>query len=325
MPDQADPGRRRSLGQHYTEGNPFTHPAFRAWAERANLPEATVLEPFAGANGLVERLREVSLCGESVSYDVEPGAEGVGRRDTLESFPEGHAVCVSNPPWLARNSATRRGIPFPESRHDDLYKIALERCLAHCGRVALIVPEAYIRTGLFHGRMTDFVSLTSRMFADTDSPAGLALFDPDPSPGVAVWSGEERVGTLEEMQGLQPAPVEGGPDVAFNAPDGNIGLFCVDGTTRDSIRFCETDELGDYIVKGTNRCITALKVDARVAVDALNERLADYRERTRDVLLAPFMGLRADGRYRRRLDWKTAKGIVHAEAITSSGGFGLFA
>ena len=43
---------KRERGQFYTTSNPFTHPAFRKWADMAGLPEERVLEPFAGCGGL---------------------------------------------------------------------------------------------------------------------------------------------------------------------------------------------------------------------------------------------------------------------------------
>jgi hypothetical protein len=48
--------------------------------------------------------------------------------------------------------------------------------------------------------------------------------------------------------------------------------------------------------------------------DFLNECniiLKDYREKTKDVLMTSFKGLRKDGKYRRRLDFKTVRYIMN--------------
>ena len=127
---------KRTRGRYYTRGNPFRLTAFARWAERAQLSSHTVVEPFAGSNNLIRMLRDVGLCRAYQSYDSAPMARDVAMRDTLQAFPTDYHVCVTNPPWLARNSATRRGLAYPETYHDDLYKHCLELCL----RIAILSP-----------------------------------------------------------------------------------------------------------------------------------------------------------------------------------------
>ena len=117
---------KRAQGRFYTLGNPFALDPFRRWASEAGIPEKRILEPFAGANHLTHSLTELGLCDQFMAYDIAPENESVTRRDTIASFPKGYDVCVTNPPWLARNSATRRGLPYPETEHDDIYKLCLE-------------------------------------------------------------------------------------------------------------------------------------------------------------------------------------------------------
>lgn len=302
---------KRGRGQYYTVNNPFEHVAFLEWASKAGLPEATVLEPYAGANSLIHHLSLMSLCKSYASFDIEPRDVDVFERDTLSSFPVGHNVCVTNPPWLARNSATVRGLPFPDCEYDDLYKFALRKCLDHCGYVAALVPESFIRARKFDNRLTDFVSLTARLFPDTGHPVGLALFVPDRSEDIRVWSGKRKIGLLSELERLRPTPRSNGPVVRFNAQDGNVGLIALDNTLGPSIRFCNVDELEGYRVKSSGRHITKMHVEGPVRILEWNRRLAIFRERTHDVLLTCYKGIRKDGKYRRRLDWSVARGIVH--------------
>ena len=149
--------KKRQRGQFYTESNPFDHPAFMSWARDARLREERILEPFAGANSLIRHLKEMNLCRSSISYDIEPADDGVLFRDTLAWFPEGSSVCVTNPPWLARNSASARQLPFPDCGYDDIYKLALAKCLENCRHVAVLVPESFITSGLFRNRLISFV------------------------------------------------------------------------------------------------------------------------------------------------------------------------
>ena len=303
--------KKRRRGQYYTRENPFDHPAFSSWAQRADLKNSRILEPFAGANNLVSHLEKMSLCRSFASFDVEPADKRVEFRDTLKSFPEGYGVCVTNPPWLAKNSATVRGMPFPECEFDNLYKFALSKCLDHCQHVAALVPESFIRASLFNDRLTDFVSLTARLFPDTEHPVGLALFGPAASEDVIVWSGKTRVGPLSGLKRLSPKPRREGPKIRFNDPCGNVGLFALDSTAGPSIRFCSVGELADYEVKPSGRHVTKIHVEGDIDIAEWNKRLNFFREATQDVLLTCYKGIRRDGRYRRRLDWSVARGLVH--------------
>ena len=47
----------------------------------------------------------------------------------------------------------------------------------------------------------------------------------------------------------------------------------------------------------------------------LNTRLKTIREKTHDVFLTAFKGIRRDGHYRRRLDWALARAIVDVQHL----------
>ena len=435
---------KRATGRYYTRGNPFLSNPFRAWAAALNLNQQTVLEPFAGDNSIPRLIREAQLqCRDWALFDIEPAAAAVQQRDTLADFPTGFDVCITNPPWLARNSATRRGLPFPsDTQHDDIYKYALEKCLTHCKWVAAIIPEAFIRSGLFLHRLRDFVSLvpqkqqvraykarlpgnievrackaslsgdggkaaplvpqkqqgraykarlpgnvegraykarlpgdsgkaapfvpqkqqvragkarlpgngevrackarlpgdgeTARlpedggkaapfMFADTEHPVGLALFGPALQVGalsVKIWRNNQFLGELEELRSHLPMPSRN-REIVFNEPTGNVGLIAVDNTVSASIRFCPPAELEGYPVRYQGRSITKLNVPWQVDVAELNAHLANIREKTHDVFLTAFKGLRRDGQYRRRLDWALARAIVDAAQPETSALFNI--
>ena len=309
---------KRGRGAYFTAGNPFDNRAFKGWAKSAGLPRARILEPFAGANSLIDRLGEMDLCNEFKSYDIVPSAKDVIKRDTLSRFPKGFDVCITNPPWLAKNSATARGLPFPDTHYDDLYKFALQKCLDNCGWVGALVPESYIRANLFHERLRHFVSLTGAMFEETGHPVGLALFHPMDEGGfkhrklhadAVVWRNNHRIGKLRDLLKHKPVATDK-TRVRFNDPRGNVGLRALDDTESASIRFCDVRELQDYQVKESSRGITKLTVAGKIKIDEWNEFLNDFRQNTMDVLLTCFKGIRKDGMYRRRLDWDTARGII---------------
>ena len=325
---------KRASGRYYTRGNPFQLEPFQTWAIASNLERQSVLEPFAGAKDIPRLIDAAHLqYRDWAFFDIEPGAKGIVQRDTLADFPEGFDVCITNPPWLARNSATRRGLPFPEAtRYDDLYKYALEQCLTHCGWVAAIIPEAFIRSGLFLQRLHDFISLVpqkqnktnyppdkggrevSVMFEDTEHPVGLALFAPDVTSDVRIWRNNRFLGTMSKLRRHLPQP-SSNRAIVFNDPKGNLGLIAIDNTVSASIRFCPPEELKDYPIRVQCRSITKIGVPWRVDIDMLNARLATIRKKTHDVFLTAFKGIRRDGHYRRRLDWALARAIVDPERL----------
>ncbi len=302
---------KRAGGRYFTAISPFAHKAFRDWAAQASLPGKVVLEPFAGRNSIVRHLQEVGLCNRFRSFDNRPADKAVAKRYTLKSFPRGFRVCVTNPPWLAKNSATARGLRFHGGSYDDVYKHALALCLENCRHVAALVPESYIRSGLFRERLASFVSLTSILFSDTAHPVGLAMFGPDPVADVSLWSGKEYVGKLGRIEKKVLGEASASrASVDFNNPRGNLGLIAVDNTREASIRFCRPKEIEKYEIKHSSRYITRIKVSFRPNIDALNERLASLRETTKDVLLTSYRGLRKDGKYRRRLDYNLARRLI---------------
>ena len=314
--------QQRAQGCYYTAGqaNPFALKAFRAWGRLADLPQSRVLEPFAGQADLLRKLESVGLLGEQCAYDIVPAAKGVKKRDTLQNFPQGFEVCVTNPPWLARNSASLRGLPFPACAYDDLYKHALERCLHNCAYVAALIPESFIRSfarvALFRERLHSFVSLTGALFDETAHPVGLAMFLPDRKRGgdVLLYRDEKFLGKYKKLQKSIPSAIQE-QQIRFNDPCGKLGLFALDNTKEASIRFCLADEVKGYQIDTSSRAITLIDLEKQIRpqfVEKVNALLKEFRDKTQDVFLTAYRGLRADGMYRRRLDWGQARNIIEA-------------
>lgn len=314
----AEPGQeaRRRLGQYYTTNyNPFALEPFADWAGRAGLSD--VLEPFAGANHIVEMLREAGWGRiRATSYDVRPGHAAVEQRDTIGSFPEGHRNCVSNPPWLGRSSAARRRLAYPRTRYDDLYKHCLGLALEHCENVAFLVPASFLHSGLFRERLRSVAFLHRLAFDGTENPTCLAMFHAGRAADTAVWHDGERVGMLGDLEEmLPPRPGPAAARLRFNDPRGRLGLMAVDDTHGPSIRFCRGADLPHAILR-SSRSVTrigGIDADDRT-IGRLNLRLAEFREATHDVFLTPFKGLRGDGAYRRRLDYRLARRLIGAFA-----------
>ncbi len=313
---------KRTRGCYYTAGetNPFALKAFSEWARLAGLPHSRLVEPFAGQADILQKLEATGLLGDWRAFDIVPtadrGSKKIKQRDTLKSFPQGFEVCVTNPPWLARNSASLRGLPFPACAHDDLYKHALEQCLQHCAYVAALLPESFIRSfvrfPLFRERLHSFVSLTGALFEETAHPVGLAMFSPKPKGDIALYRDDTYLGGYKELQASIPSATQK-QQIHFNDPSGKLGLFALDNTKKASIRFCHAEEVQGYKIGVSSRAITIININNKITKNFLvasNDILDNFRQQTHDVFLTAYRGLRADGMYRRRLDWGLAKHII---------------
>lgn len=314
---------KRQYGKFYTFVNPFDNVVFRDWFKGIlSFEEITILEPFAGANNIVAMLHEIGYKNRWDCFDIEPPLHSdfeeysVVQRDTLKGFPQGYTVAITNPPYLARNSATRRGLEFPNTKHNDLYKYCLEVMLDNLDYVACIIPESFITQDLFHNRLYAVISLTCKMFKDTDCPVCLALFNPTGTDDFLVYQQEEFLGTYSQ---LKEYLVESNTNVdwKFNDRTGTVGIKCVDNTKEASIEFVLGETIDPNEIKNTSRAITRVaglpsSIDLELFIEKCNEKLFTYRTQTKDVFLTPFKGLRRDNTYRRRLDFKTARSILNA-------------
>ena len=122
---------KRLFGQFYTISNPFELNVFVKWLRSIKgIDEEIFLEPFAGANNIVEMIQELG-CNKYQKwdcYDICPAEDNkvpefvVKNRDTIDNFPTGYRIAITNPPYLAKNSATRRGLDYAGGEYNDLYK-----------------------------------------------------------------------------------------------------------------------------------------------------------------------------------------------------------
>ncbi len=224
-------------------------------------------------------------------------------------------MCVTNPPWLARNSATRRRLDYPRTIYDDLYKHCLELCLNNCQYVAALIPASFLQSQLFRERLSAYILLHDRgMFNDTDNPVCLALFNKESNHQIDIYYDNEFIGSLHELENAIPDPIQD-RQVRFNEPKGNLGFVSFDCVSKPSIRFCEVNEILDYPIKTSSRFFTRISGDfgdVSNLIELLNYRLETFRRDTHDVFLTPFKGIRKDGRYRRRMEFSLARRMINA-------------
>lgn len=310
--------KEREAGRHYTISNPFDHPLFAEWLKL--LPtEKRWLEPFAGACDIPRLIEEIGLkvywdCFDIVRTTTHHDIIRFTRRDTISNFPTGYQVCVTNPPYLHRNSATRRGLPYPETCYDDIYKHCLSLMLTNCEYVAAIIPDSFISSGLFRGRLYGVISLTIQMFNTTDCPVCLALFVPKCTSDFQIWHGERYLGNYNELAAHNLSDYSCNIDWRFNDPDGAIIVRCVDSKRSADICFLRS-EVDDITVKRSSRHIVKIgglpkSIDLDKFIGLCNSILYEYRQQTQDCFLTSFGGLRKDGCYRKRISFHVIRRIL---------------
>jgi hypothetical protein len=69
------------------------------------------------------------------------------------------------------------------------------------------------------------------------------------------------------------------------------------------------------VIKVSSRAITRISVDVNIKnldkyLMIANKLLVEFRINTHDVFFTSFKGIREDGQYRRRLDFRLARGIL---------------
>lgn len=279
------------------------------------------VEPFAGELDLPKFIEDIFGKLDWGYFDIEPKFDNITKNDSISNFPQGWDFCITNPPYLAKNSAKRRKLSYPDTIYDDVYKVCLELSLENCDYVVAIIPESFITSGILRERLDRVISLDFNPFEDTEHPVCIALFSPTESNDFEIYRGETFLGSYNELKKFKPKACH--CDVKFNRVDGQIGLLGVDNTQGDSIRFCSREEILDSEIKHTSRARTRILLGDKEMgliyrkhqnidnfIKALNKSIKVMREETKDVFMTSFKGLRADGKYRRRLDFKSAKGIV---------------
>ncbi|WP_143279572.1 hypothetical protein [Burkholderia cenocepacia] len=323
---------KKMHGQFYTISNPFHSQLFLSWFKSIeNYSGEILLEPFAGANNIVDMVKKFTK-NDWDCYDIQPNNElnkvpkyQIIQQDTLKNFPQGYRISITNPPYLAKNSATKSGLDFPDTEYDDIYKLALSKLLDNVDYIAAIIPDSFLTQNLFHDRLYGVATLNCKMFEDTECPVCLALFVPEEDKkkkgldnDFHYYKGDIPYGKYSELQAQRRAIEIANKDLRwkFNAPKGEIGLYAIDGTSDKTIRFVEGKEIPSAKVKHTSRCVTRISglpsnMETKDLIKEANQVLCEFRENTNDIFMTSFRGLRKDGDYRRRLDFSLAKAILN--------------
>ncbi len=318
--------KKREIGQYYTNTNPFTLKPFITWADKISLKDKIVLEPFAGDNNLINFLNDINILKDYKSFDISPSNNSIKKKDTIKNFPKGFEVTITNPPWLARNSAKRRGINFPKTKYSDIYLHCLDLMLKNCKYVGVLIPASFLQTKFPKERLDTFILLHDKnIFNDTDNPVALALFGENETQDTKIFYDNKSIGNLKSLKELIPS-LNKEVKINFNDPNGELGFIAFDNTKEASIKFFNGKN-DKTLIKNSSRMITRIGLEGnhniKELVKLLNQDIDIFRKKTKDVFLTPFKGLRDDRLYRRRMNYSLARRFI-AHRISSLNKFKNF-
>jgi hypothetical protein len=232
---------------------------------------------------------------------------------------------VTNPPYLAKQSASRKKLDLKEyfnsSSYDDVYLIALEKMLISQEFVVAIIPESFINSSfLLKERLHSITILEENPFHDTENPVCVACFDkfPKSTQDIFIYKNHNLAGNLKDILDVRIFPSKQ-IKMKFNTLKGWLALRAVD-STDDSIKihFALKNEIPYNWEKGikvSSRHMTLIDLNIpdskkKVLIKNANQTLNEIREKSQSILLTPFMGNTKLGVRRRRLDYDLARAII---------------
>jgi hypothetical protein len=292
------------------------------------------LDPFAGGGDLL------ALCRERFGCNVQ-GLDIVGGKwpvnDSLVGIPAAEdMMIVTNPPYLANYSAARKGVLAESARYfdacdwEDLYQIALDRCMEASARVVAIIPETFINSSYPKHHIESISVLESNPFHDTETPVCVVCMDRNRLDGEqngTVYVGSQTRVTLGELSRIRNAHAPKAP-IRFNDISGKVALKAVDGADPgDRIRFMRADQFGYSMekIKVSSRLMTYIGMPSLAAADLdsliekVNADLELMRAVSGDLVFSPFKGNNKAGRRRRRLDYAMARKILGRAMLSFQG------
>lgn len=315
---------KTSGGRFYTTRNHWLTAPVEAFIQTALDTVPGFLDPFAGEGHLLQHCAN-RFDRPVAGLDLHAAAWPVN--DSLQFIPPSDAIIITNPPYLAKHSASRKGVAetvafyYQDSGLDDLYQIALRRCLEAARFTVAIIPETFLNSDFNKSSLVLASVLEQNPFEDTENPVCVACWDAQYSDGeqaAGLFVEDRYCGTYGELFELRRT-VTRDDRIVFNDPAGTVALRAVDSTDPASpIAFLPAEDFGysRTNIKISSRLLTYLSIPGlpstrRTALlEAANRRLNQLREQSHDLILSPFKGNNKAGKRRRRLDYALARALL---------------
>ncbi len=320
--------KKIKLGQFFTLKTNWLLPHIKEFIKKSNCSIA--YDPFAGAGDL---LSISDLYGISKTYGLDIDQTlSWEYNDSLINIPHlNKAIIITNPPYLAKNSATRKKIDlwsyFKNSIYEDLYLIALDKMLAAQKYVVAIIPESFINSNFKNKKLLSSITiLESNPFSDTEVPVCIACFDGINKDynQIRVYKNNSYFNNLAAINNIRLIP-SNNINISFNDLSGWLGIRCVDKTDdktfikfdlKENIQYDFTNKIKDTSRHYTLVNINIIEKKRIEFVNICNTILERIRKESADTILTPFMGNTKKGVRRRRLDFRLARAIMESAYTT---------
>lgn len=315
-------------GQFFTERNVFKdNKVFLKFMEDNELWNKNILEPFAGANNLIEFLLSEKSDLKYKSFDLYPQNKNVEQNDSINNWNyKNFDLVVTNPPYLSKHSAHRMKIFADFKDYDDLYKLSLDKCLKNVRYTIAIIPSTLINSNRKSDKkliekLVIFQLLPNKEnFGDTDHPVALAYFDNTKTTNdFELYENNNFISYFSELKNEENKILipKNELTINFNTTGGNLCINTGDNTKdMENIKFYDSSWKSDCDVKNTDRHKVKLNVNgysvSNEFINKLNTKIIELRKNKCDYLWASFKGVSKIGRYRKRLDFDTIKKIINS-------------
>ena len=317
-----------TLAQHFTVTNDWLTPAIRDFVVQH--ADNGVLDPFAGECHIREALATVGITN-FIGWDIDRTLSGVTYNDSLQQICSTGRLIVTNPPYMSRSNVTKRQSEFATyletNAYDDIYHVAINRCLQAHDFVVAIIPESFLLVAHRYSRLQSMHVIEASMFTKTEWPVLVACFVnyAVPEDEQKIYRNDQFVITVKDLKLFAKIPTRQ-VSIRFNAKDGNIGFRSVDGRrAEERISFCNREELAYYFdrIRPNARAITMISAPSasgheKRLIDEANGLVERFRTDCHDLLLYPYICNNSKGIRRRRLDFSAARAILE-EAMKNLG------
>lgn len=246
--------------------------------------------------------------------------------DSLLNIPNiKNSIIITNPPYLTNYSAKRKWIYdnvkiyFDNCKCNDLYKLAIEKCLENNECWIMIIPETFINSTVIKSRLVSITIIEDLMFKDTENPICVICFDKEikKSEKIKIFKNEKYLWNLKNFENMRKIPNKN-IFMKFNSLKWQIALRAVDTTKIEKkIEFIKPEDINYDLskIKSTSRLITLIEMHfdenkINNIIKISNNILKDFRIKSNDILLSPFKWNMNNWERRRRLDYKTARAIL---------------
>lgn len=311
------------LGQFFTKESLWLKPQIFNFIINSKCDIA--YDPFAGQGDLLNVAKDILNFKTIKGLDIDEKLKWE-KNDSLLSIPTiKNAIIITNPPYIAKHSASRKNIDlsnyFLKSEYDDIYLIALDRIIKAQQYSVAIIPESFINSNFKNMNLVSSITIIEQNpFTDTEVPICVVCFDgiDKDFSKIKIYNGEKYLDNLQNILNNRKKP-KNNIEINFNDKNGWLGLRAIDSS--NSINFITFDfkEKFNYDwerkVKISSRNFSLIYVDIPVnkrikLINKCNEILLNIREKSYDVILTPFKGNNKNGVRRRRLDFKLARWII---------------